>query len=123
MAVLKVVDRDGVEHEVEARTGLKVMETLRELDYGVAAICGGMCTGATCHVYVDPAWADKLPPPQSDERELLNELSHFTAQSRRARGGADRRGQELLFRRRSARDERQGQGRGCVHSRADDLSP
>ena len=82
MALLKVVDRDGVEHEVDARTGLKVMETLRELEYGVAAICGGMCSCATCHVYVDPAWADKLPPPQSDERELLQELSHFTENSR-----------------------------------------
>jgi len=82
MALLKVVDRDGVEHEVEARTGLKVMETLRELEYGVAAICGGMCSCATCHVYVDPAWADKLPAPQSDELELLQELSHFTEQSR-----------------------------------------
>jgi 2Fe-2S ferredoxin len=82
MAMLKVVDRDGVEHEVEARTGLKVMETLRELDYGVAAICGGMCSCATCHVYVDPAWGDRLPPPQSDERELLGELSHFSDQSR-----------------------------------------
>jgi ferredoxin, 2Fe-2S len=82
MALLKVVDRDGVEHEVEARTGLKVMETLRELDYGVAAICGGMCSCATCHVYVDPAWYGKLPPPQSDELELLQELSHYTDQSR-----------------------------------------
>ena len=82
MALLKVVDRDGVEHEVEARTGLKVMETLRELEYGVAAICGGMCSCATCHVYVDPDWADKLPSPQSDERELLQELSHATDQSR-----------------------------------------
>jgi hypothetical protein len=43
MALLRVVDRDGIEHEVEGRTGLKVMENLRELDYGVAAICGGMC--------------------------------------------------------------------------------
>jgi ferredoxin, 2Fe-2S len=82
MALLKVVDRDGVEHDVDARPGLKVMETLRELDYGVAAICGGMCSCATCHVYVDPAWADKLPAPQSDERELLQELSHYTDQSR-----------------------------------------
>ena len=49
MALLRVVDRDGVEHEVEAKTGLKVMENLRELDYGVAAICGGMCSCATCH--------------------------------------------------------------------------
>jgi ferredoxin, 2Fe-2S len=82
MALLKVVDRDGVEHEVDAKTGLKVMETLRELDYGVAAICGGMCSCATCHVYVDPAWVDRLPQPQSDERELLGELSHQTEQSR-----------------------------------------
>jgi ferredoxin, 2Fe-2S len=82
MALLKVIDRDGVEHEVDARTGLKVMETLRELEYGVAAICGGMCSCATCHIYVDPDWVDRLPPPQSDERELLQELSHHTERSR-----------------------------------------
>jgi len=77
MPMLRVVDRDGVEHEVEAKTGLKVMETLRELDYGVAAICGGMCSCATCHVYVDPDWVVKLPAAMSDERELLNELTHY----------------------------------------------
>ncbi|HZO22233.1 MAG TPA: 2Fe-2S iron-sulfur cluster-binding protein [Steroidobacteraceae bacterium] len=82
MAVLRVVDRDGVEHEVDAKTGLKVMETLRELDYGVAAICGGMCSCATCHVYVDPQWLAKLPAPMSDERELLSELSHHEVNSR-----------------------------------------
>ena len=57
MATLQVIDRDGVSHEVEAKPGLKVMEVLRELDYGVAAICGGMCSCATCHIYVDPEWA------------------------------------------------------------------
>jgi ferredoxin, 2Fe-2S len=82
MALLRVVDRDGVEHEVDAKPGLKVMETLRELDYGVAAICGGMCSCATCHVYVDPEWASKLPEPMSDERELLTELSHHEQNSR-----------------------------------------
>jgi len=82
MALLRVVDRDGVEHEVEAKPGLKVMEILRELDYGVAAICGGMCSCATCHIYVDPQWGPKLPEPMSDERELLTELSHHTANSR-----------------------------------------
>jgi 2Fe-2S ferredoxin len=82
MPVLKVVDRDGVEHDVEAKPGLKVMETLRELDYGVAAICGGMCSCATCHVYVDGAWAGRLPAPMSDERELLSELSHYRENSR-----------------------------------------
>ena len=44
MPTLKVVDRDGKEHDVPARAGVKVMETLRELDYGIAAICGGMCS-------------------------------------------------------------------------------
>jgi len=82
MPLLKVIDRDGVEHEVEAKAGLKVMETLRELDYGVAAICGGMCSCATCHIYVDEEWLSKLPPPMSDERELLGELSNYKENSR-----------------------------------------
>jgi len=82
MALLRVVDRDGVEHQVDAKPGLKVMETLRELDYGVAAICGGMCSCATCHVYVDPEWTARLPEPMSDERELLAELAHHEGNSR-----------------------------------------
>ena len=82
MTLLRVIDRDGKEHQVEGKTGLKVMETLRELDYGVAAICGGMCSCATCHVYIDPQWQDRLPPPMSDERELLTELSHYQDNSR-----------------------------------------
>jgi ferredoxin, 2Fe-2S len=82
MALLRVVDRDGIEHEVDGRTGLKVMENLRELDYGVAAICGGMCSCATCHVYVDPEWQARLPAMMSDERELISELSHSTEHSR-----------------------------------------
>lgn len=82
MPTLKVIDRDGREHEVPSRSGLKIMETLRELDYGVAAVCGGMCSCATCHVYVDPAWVTKIPAPMSDERELLQELAHHKDSSR-----------------------------------------
>ena len=74
MPLLRVIDRNGVEHQVEAKTGLKVMETLRDLEYGVAAICGGMCSCATCHVYVDPEWVAKLPPPMSDEGDMLGDL-------------------------------------------------
>ena len=82
MPTLKVIDRDGREHEVPSRSGLKIMENLRELDYGVAAVCGGMCSCATCHVYVDPAWVTKIPAPMSDERELLQELAHHKDSSR-----------------------------------------
>ncbi|MCZ8132359.1 MAG: 2Fe-2S iron-sulfur cluster-binding protein [Steroidobacteraceae bacterium] len=82
MAELVIVDRDGKEHRVAGKVGVSVMETLRELDYGVAAICGGMCSCATCHVYVDPAFADKLPAKQGDEQELLQELSGYKPTSR-----------------------------------------
>lgn len=82
MPDLKVVDRDGIEHTVDAKSGLKVMETLRELEFGVAAICGGMCSCATCHVYVDADWFERLPRKQSDEQDLLSELSHHKENSR-----------------------------------------
>ncbi len=83
MAQMTVVDRDGIEHSVEAKPGLTVMEVLRELDYGVAAICGGLCSCATCHVYVDGDWFDKLPPRQSDESDLLQELSDYKPEKSR----------------------------------------
>jgi len=75
MTLLRVVDRDGVEHEVNGNTGFTLMENLRDLEYGVAAICGGMCACATCHVYVDPQWLAKLPAMHSDEKDLLGDLS------------------------------------------------
>ena len=77
MARMIVVDRDGKQHEIEARPGLKVMEILRELDYGVAAICGGLCSCATCHVFIDEDWTSRLPKPQGDELELLKELPEY----------------------------------------------
>ena len=47
MADIVVVDRDGIEHTVTGREGVSVMETLRDLEYGLSAICGGMCSCAT----------------------------------------------------------------------------
>ena len=82
MTQLRVVDRDGVEHEVDSRTGFTLMENLRDLDYGVAAICGGMCACATCHVYVDPEWLPKLPAMHSDEKDLLGDLATRKPNSR-----------------------------------------
>jgi 2Fe-2S ferredoxin len=79
---LYVTDREGNEHEVGAREQDTLMEALRELDYGVAAICGGMCSCATCHVYIAPEWAAKLAEPQGDEREIVGELSDLRETSR-----------------------------------------
>lgn len=82
MAELVIIDRSGKEHRVPGRIGVSVMETLRELDYGVAAICGGMCSCATCHIWVDADWVARLPERQGDEIELLRELTSFKPESR-----------------------------------------
>ena len=82
MAKIIVTDREGVEHTVEGETGLTVMEILRDADMGVAAICGGCCSCATCHIYVAPEWFDKLPGREDDEQELVQELEHHKATSR-----------------------------------------
>ena len=79
MPLLKVTDRDGVEHEVQAAAGGSLMEPLRDNDLGVTAICGGMCSCATCHVFVDPAWIERLPKPQSDEIEMIKDLGSYRA--------------------------------------------
>ena len=74
MPIVRVIDRDGVEQEVNAPNGAVLMEPLRDMDDGIAAICGGMCSCATCHVYVDEEWVDKLPAPMSDEGDMLGDL-------------------------------------------------
>ena len=82
MARIHVTDRDGDSVAVEGMVGVSVMETLRELEHGVEALCGGMCSCATCHCYVDPAWQDRLPPRSDEEDELLSELEFARDNSR-----------------------------------------
>jgi ferredoxin, 2Fe-2S len=75
---IHVTDQDGAEHELEGLEGWRVMEVIRDWDLNIKAECGGAATCATCHVYVDEAWAGKLPEPSDDEEDLL-----YTAQDRR----------------------------------------
>jgi 2Fe-2S ferredoxin len=77
MARMRVTDRDGIVHDLEGQLGVKLMETLREYEYGVTAICGGLCSCATCHIFIDPEWMPRLPAPQGDEKELLVELQNY----------------------------------------------
>ena len=83
MATIFVVDREGNEHTVTVDNGNSVMEPLRELDDGVEALCGGMCSCATCHVFIDSAWFAKLPERQDDELELLEDTECFQADNSR----------------------------------------
>ena len=69
---LIVTDREGKVHELNARDGWRVMEVIRDANLPLAAECGGACACATCHVYVDEAWLDKLPPQEKQEVEMLD---------------------------------------------------
>ena len=78
MPKIHVTDIYGQQHTIEGQVGLKLMEILREYDFGVIASCGGFCSCATCHVYVDPEWVARLPDRQSDESDLLSILTTYS---------------------------------------------
>lgn len=73
MVAIHVTLRSGEVRQIQGRPGRSVMEAIR--DAGVdelMAICGGGCSCATCHVYVDPEFAALLSPQGSDENDLLD---------------------------------------------------
>jgi 2Fe-2S ferredoxin len=68
-----VTTRDGNQSVIDGDADRSVMEAIR--DHGVdelLALCGGCCSCATCHVYVDRDLAAALPPMSSDEDDLLD---------------------------------------------------
>ncbi|MCB1651951.1 MAG: 2Fe-2S iron-sulfur cluster binding domain-containing protein [Alphaproteobacteria bacterium] len=77
-----VTDQEGKDYELEAVEGWRVMEIIREYGLPIKAECGGACACATCHVYVDPAWVDKLPDMREDEEEMLDEAFNLKENSR-----------------------------------------
>ena len=83
MATLTITLRSGEQKTVEAPAGLTVMEIIR--DNGVdelMALCGGCCSCATCHVYVDGAFVDRLGSISPDEDDLLDSSEHRSENSR-----------------------------------------
>ncbi len=73
MAIIYVTDQEGRTHEVPATVGDSLMVAIRDAGLDIPAICGGNCTCSTCQVYVDDAWIPRLPPPEEEEVELLEE--------------------------------------------------
>ena len=83
MPKLVVVNRAGEEKEIEASAGVSVMEAIRDNGFDeLLALCGGCCSCATCHVYVDPAFASKVSALSEDENDLLDSTDHRTENSR-----------------------------------------
>ena len=82
MAKLVVVTRDGTEKTVEGQAGLSVMEIIRDAGFDeLLALCGGCCSCATCHIQVEPAFADKVDPISEVENDLHDSSAHRKAQS------------------------------------------
>lgn len=82
MTRLVVTEADGSVREIEARDGLSVMEVLRPLGIGIEGECEGSVACATCHVWVDPAWMDRLGDPSEAEEDMLDCAFHVRPTSR-----------------------------------------
>lgn len=77
MPTVTVTIPQGGSSQVELQSGTSLMEGLKDAGIDIAAICGGVCSCATCHVYVDPARMADLPPAGPEERDLLGELDDY----------------------------------------------
>jgi 2Fe-2S ferredoxin len=73
MTAITFIDHQGTARTVDGVDGATVMETaVRHGVPGIEAECGGACACATCHVYVDAAWAEKVGQPASMEEDMLD---------------------------------------------------
>ncbi|MET3762272.1 2Fe-2S iron-sulfur cluster-binding protein [Sphingomonas sp. UYEF23] len=82
MPKLTIITREGLATDVEAPAGISVMEAIRDNGFDeLLAMCGGCCSCATCHVYVDDG-SNQLPAITPDEDELLDSSNHRQPNSR-----------------------------------------
>ena len=73
MPKITYIEHNGKSHIQEVANGLTVMEGAVQNNIpGIDADCGGSCACATCHVYVDEKWFDKLPKKESAEEDMLD---------------------------------------------------
>ena len=77
------VQPDGSRETLELKIGQSVMDaSVRAGLPGIVAECGGSCSCATCHVYVEEEWLDKIEPATPDEIDLLGFVVGPQANSR-----------------------------------------
>lgn len=82
MVQIIVTDRSGAECPIVAEPGLSLMEAIRDNGFDeLLALCGGCCSCATCHVFVETPSAG-LPPLSEDENDLLDSSDHRSETSR-----------------------------------------
>ncbi|MBU1176559.1 MAG: 2Fe-2S iron-sulfur cluster binding domain-containing protein [Alphaproteobacteria bacterium] len=79
---LIVVDHEGNEHALEALEGWRAMEVIRDWGFDIKAECGGACSCATCHVFVDDTWIEMLDTASEEEENMLDMVPDVEANSR-----------------------------------------
>jgi ferredoxin, 2Fe-2S len=79
---LIVVDYEGNEHALEALEGWRAMEVIRDWGLDIKADCGGACSCATCHVYVDEKWVEMLDTASDEEEAMLDTVPDVETNSR-----------------------------------------
>ncbi len=83
MPKITFIEHSGAEHTIEAPAGVSVMETaIKNMVPGIDADCGGACACATCHVYVDEAWIEKVGKPEAMEESMLDFAAEPKSNSR-----------------------------------------
>jgi len=83
MAKIKYIEFNGKEHEVDVPDGWSVMEgAVKNLIPGIDADCGGACACATCHVYVQEPWLEKLDAKSDMEETMLDFAQELQPNSR-----------------------------------------
>jgi len=85
MSEIVVTTRTAEQHVVPGESGVSVMRLIKDAGIDeLNAACGGFCSCATCHIYVDPDFTNVIPPISSDESDLLEGAAHRTEFSRLA---------------------------------------
>jgi len=85
MPQITFIDFDGTQTTVDAELGQSLMEAATQNDVGgIDADCGGACACATCHVYIDKAWMEKVGLPTDLEAEMLDVAEEVEDNSRLA---------------------------------------
>jgi 2Fe-2S ferredoxin len=73
MAKITYIEHNEKSHTVDVPNDLTVMEgAIQNNIPGIDADCGGACACATCHVYVDEKWFDKITQKEHAEQDMLD---------------------------------------------------
>jgi len=83
MPKVTFIEFSGQEHVIEVEVGQSVMQAaVNNMVPGIIADCGGNCSCATCHVYINPEWVGRVTPPSPGETEMLECALHIQETSR-----------------------------------------